>query len=246
MDTIETNLYQFYRFIGTASQVDYSDCVYYEQIAGEHFFWPQLVFNLDTKQDPGFLLNQIACSSTKVSFVLAPDYFLSRKDKALLKENQLTPVKMMTGMNRDLKQGTTAMLNSGFLVQQLASKEHLIAFEELVKKEFFSAEMPLSSGLFQELQFGGEARVFGLFQNQELISAAMIVQQDSGAGLYFIVTKREFQGRGYASTLIQIILNKLSEEGIEEVVLHANNLAVGLYEKLGFKAQYHFFVYKKQ
>ena len=73
----------------------------------------------------------------------------------------------------------------------------------------------------------------------------MVLTQLDVAGLYFIVTRKDAQKKGYATLLIKSVLNQCFEKGIKEVVLHANNNSFGLYQKLGFNWQNKFVIYKK-
>ena len=67
-------------------------------------------------------------------------------------------------------------------------------------------------------------------------------------GLFDIIVKEEFRGRGYGKEIVQTILEKAVEAGIEKAylsVVNDNTIAKKLYEKLGFKEIYKYWYRKK-
>ena len=86
--------------------------------------------------------------------------------------------------------------------------------------------------------------MFGVFYKEKLISAMLVILKDGIAGLYFIVTHKEYQKKGYAITLINFVLTQQYKNEVKEVVLHANHYSFGLYKKLGFLNQNRFIIYK--
>ena len=67
-------------------------------------------------------------------------------------------------------------------------------------------------------------------------------------GLFDIVVKEEFRGKGYGKEIVKKILEKAVETGIEKAylaVVNDNIIAKKLYEKLGFKEIYKYWYRKK-
>jgi len=66
-------------------------------------------------------------------------------------------------------------------------------------------------------------------------------------GLFDIIVKEEFRGRGYGKEIVESILSKAKEEGIKKAylsVVNDNTIAKKLYEDLGFKEVYKYW-YRK-
>ena len=60
-------------------------------------------------------------------------------------------------------------------------------------------------------------------------------------GLYDIIVKDEFRGRGYGKEIVEAILSKAKDKGINKAylaVVDNNIVAKNLYENLDFKEKY--------
>ena len=66
------------------------------------------------------------------------------------------------------------------------------------------------------------------------VAAGMSFTYNKIAGLYFIATLPEFRGKGYATILVEALIEKCFREGVDEVVLHASEMGCSIYQKLGF------------
>lgn len=85
------------------------------------------------------------------------------------------------------------------------------------------------------------ARVFGLAAEGELVGLALVKDLDEEPACYdlqqFMIDRR-FQGRGYGSEALRLILDGLAAERkydcVEVCVKKADAAALHLYEKLGF------------
>jgi ribosomal protein S18 acetylase RimI-like enzyme len=104
--------------------------------------------------------------------------------------------------------------------------------------------MSFENDILTAIKDSKEIQMVGLFCQKKLVSALLVLTSESIAGLYFIVTKKEYQKRGFATILINFILNRMLENHVKKVVLHANHYSFGLYRKLGFVSQNKFVIYK--
>jgi len=67
-------------------------------------------------------------------------------------------------------------------------------------------------------------------------------------GLFDIIVKEEFRGKGYGKEIVEAILEKAEETGIKKAYLSVANdnmIAKKMYEKLGFKEIYKYWYRKK-
>src|SRR5690606_4219036 len=120
-----------------------------------------------------------------------------------------------------------------------------IDFADIIKKELISPEISFKSEILTELKSYKEIKMTGLFYGKTLVSSLLVLTNENISGLYFIVTRKEYQNRGFATILINFILNRLYDDDIKEVILHANHYSYGLYKKLGFIDQNRFIIYRK-
>jgi len=96
-------------------------------------------------------------------------------------------------------------------------------------------------------QLTGVTRAFGIGQPEGAVRVwlaqrdgapvAKIIVQRSGsvAGIYGVATKPEARGQGRARTLTIHALHEARAAGCTRAVLHSTPVALGLYEKLGFR-----------
>ncbi|MBN2634785.1 MAG: GNAT family N-acetyltransferase [Prolixibacteraceae bacterium] len=248
MNNIEKNLYEFYRVFETVKNINLTQENGYEIIHAENNFWPQMLFNLDKNTDPNGLIPRILSSIKNehhASYFIAPEEYISRNHSDLLKENAIIPVKILMGMNIKPKENNIIKLPPEFEISDLINDEHLTDFAQMIRNEFIASDMSFGDEVLKEIKFSKEVQMTGLFYREELISSMLVLIKENVAGLYFIVTQKEFQKMGYATILINFVLNQLHKNGVKEVVLHANHYSLGLYKKLGFINQNRFVIYKK-
>ena len=247
MNIIEKNLYEFYRIFGTVKKINFIQKNEYEMIHAGNKSWPQMIFNLNQAVDPQKLIPQISKeidNNNYTRYFVVSESYISRKHTDLLKANAIIPVKIMTGMSIVSEEITNIITPNDCEISEL-NNEHLARFTDMIRKEFITPEMTFGNELLEEVNSRDEIQMTGLFLGKKLVSSLMVLISDGIAGLYFIVTGKEYQGKGYATTLIKFVLTRLFEKGVKEVVLHANHYSLALYKKTGFIEQDRFIVYEK-
>lgn len=95
-------------------------------------------------------------------------------------------------------------------------------------------------GRWTIMPFVRYGKVYILLENEEIVSAAEIMRtfDTKDAYIYGFFTKEKFYGKGYASVLLDFVINEMEKSGIEAVTLTVdpeNQKAVKLYLKHGFK-----------
>ncbi len=248
MDTIENNLYDFYRIFGTVKRVKHIQENGYEVIQAQDKSWPKMIFNLDQSTYPQKLVPNIVDrieNKQYAAYFISPEAYLSRTHSELIKTSGIVPIKMLMGMNIVREKNEKIALPPDCEICDLNHETHLIYFAHLIRKEFISPEMSFDIEILTEVNSCKEIKMIGLFYENTLVSSLLVLTKDNISGLYFIVTRTEYQKRGFAATLINFVLNRLYDDGVKEVVLHANHNSFGLYKKLGFIDQSRFIIYRK-
>ena len=79
-------------------------------------------------------------------------------------------------------------------------------------------------------------RMYGVFENESPVAVAMTVAEShNGAVLGAVASSPEHRSRGYGSSIVKYITNRLVAEN-KAVYLHrAKNANVSFYNNLGFK-----------
>jgi len=88
---------------------------------------------------------------------------------------------------------------------------------------------------FVKLKNDASGRHLGLFINNKLISVVSFFIEKKEAQFRKFATLPEFQGNGYGSHLLKILLEKIEKEGCRKVWCNARINKVSYYEKFGFK-----------
>ncbi|AOP35451.1 acetyltransferase [Leptospira tipperaryensis] len=117
-------------------------------------------------------------------------------------------------------------------IRKIESEEELKNWLKIVNVSFESNDC---ENLYLKLLGLNFFRVFGGFVDQTLVATGMTFFNGTSYGLYSITTDPNRRGFGYASILVQNILEELRKEYSEIIILHATEMGKGIYEKFGFK-----------
>lgn len=78
-------------------------------------------------------------------------------------------------------------------------------------------------------------RHFGLFESNTLIATVMVVPRSPGSlQVRQMAVASDRQGQGIGKRLLSAVEQQLRSEGARHLVLHARDLAIGFYERLGY------------
>ena len=85
-------------------------------------------------------------------------------------------------------------------------------------------------------------------ENENLVACGYGVIERGFIGLFDIIVKEEFRGKGYGREIVETILAKAKGAGIKKAylsVVNNNAIAKNMYEKIGFKEIYKYWYRKK-
>lgn len=85
--------------------------------------------------------------------------------------------------------------------------------------------------------------------DHKTVACGFGVIEDSYVGIFDIIVKQEFRGKGYGSDIMQAILKEAKKKKLHKVylqVVKGNCVAENLYNKLGFKENYRYWYRVKQ
>ena len=239
MNNSENNLIGFYRAIGTMQSVKSEITGQFRAVAGKSGCWPQLVyqFNFENniEENLAHLLEKKSYSGCKMLAICNADDF-RKLNQEKLREVLVFPVESWVNMEISELFDEKIPVNSGYKFRQLTNLSDFSEFTDLVNTGMMTTAK-IADGFFAELAQNPQFQFYGLFAENELVSGLVTFTEKQISGLYFVVTKERFRGKGLAEILIGKTLNHLFEKGTERVVLQAVNKAVNLYSRIGFTAQ---------
>ncbi|GGN99546.1 GNAT family N-acetyltransferase [Saccharibacillus kuerlensis] len=74
---------------------------------------------------------------------------------------------------------------------------------------------------------------YGLFNENELVSAVSLFVQDEEAQFRKFATLSNRQNRGYGSRLLEFVLNEAQRQGVKRIYCNARTIKAPFYEKFG-------------
>ena len=78
----------------------------------------------------------------------------------------------------------------------------------------------------------------GFFGSDPVVTCRVLFPETGLAKIGRIATLREYRGKGYASDLLRQIIGMIeNKDDISEIQMSAQDHAIGLYEKFGFKVK---------
>ena len=229
------NLFNFYREVGACPSVSLIEEECFGAVSGQNKDWPQMVFGLNLSRNPAPDLEQILTKTVSANlpeFAVCDADIFNMKTLKILREKGIYPVKIWTLMNTHYSAPVPPEQQANVKIKKLNSCAEIDAFTSLANTELMqSVKMNpiLAKEMIEKNAFG----FYGLFAAGELVSGLLAYSDMITTGLYFIVTKRAFRGKGLAAELIRYVTS-LYRQKTNKVVLQATQKAVPLYARLGF------------
>jgi len=93
---------------------------------------------------------------------------------------------------------------------------------------------PDKSPEFVKLPEDDKATHFGLFFNDQIVSAISLFSCGQNVRFRKFATLETFQNKGLGSKLLQFVIDDSREQGYEKIWCDARSGALGFYEKFGF------------
>lgn len=238
MDENINNLFNLYRETGASPSVSFLEKGQFSVVSGQNNNWPQMVFELDLYQNPASNLEQILTESTGQNlpgFAVCDANLFDKQALYSLREKEIYPVKTWTLMEMQPLTTIPNQREKNYDIRKLTTPDEIHAFTILVNTELMQS-IKIAPALAEELQVKGAFAFYGLFRAEELISCLLTYSDSQTTGLYFVVTKQAFRGKGLAAELIRHVTSLYGTK-TKKVVLQATQKAVPLYTRLDFSTR---------
>jgi len=100
--------------------------------------------------------------------------------------------------------------------------------QEVLKRLFDQAATSFSAHLHQQWFIG--------FLDGKAVSTGCLIETDSSYGIYDVMTRQEYRGRGLGSTMFGYLLQRIKEDGKgKPCVLQASTDGINIYRRAGFQ-----------
>ena len=172
-------------------------------------------------------------SNAGFPFAVINRNLIGNETTGFLRDNLVYPIELWELMEIQQPIFPEYLLENDTEIQKLKSTGEINEFTDLVNHHLMG-HVKIKNNLFNELSAIEGFDLFCLRYNGEMVSTLLSFSAFGIAGLYFIATKPEHRGKGYAGNLIRYVLNFLFNQGKEKVVLQSDRKAVPLYLRAGF------------
>ncbi|HKI90235.1 MAG TPA: hypothetical protein VKA38_14500, partial [Draconibacterium sp.] len=153
MNDSEKNLIEFYREVGVAPSVIFTESNFYSAVCGEKGSWPQMVFNLHFWEKPEAHLNNVLTQSVQLKlppFAVCNTELFVPENQVLLENSQIFPIQSWTLMEVKSREKFNNLERSYFEIRRLKETRELEAFAGLVNAELLQSTN-INSQLVREL-----------------------------------------------------------------------------------------------
>jgi GNAT superfamily N-acetyltransferase len=168
----------------------------------------------------------------------------------LLTAHGLSAVERVAGMSIDISERPIApMATAGIRYHEVLDDAAMNSYSDLIVRYWELPEESRSLVDAVNRYWGpGKAPVhrWVAFDKNDRAIGKVLLSLAAPAGvaaIYGMSVRPEFRGRGVASALTQIVLQRANAEGCSRVVLHSSEMAVKVYEHAGFTKQCDLTVY---
>jgi GNAT superfamily N-acetyltransferase len=86
---------------------------------------------------------------------------------------------------------------------------------------------------FSQLKLGSEVHMFIGFIGGMTVTTGLLIESKDSYGIYDVMTKETFRGKGYGSEMFQFLLNQTKDKQ-KPVVLQASEDGINIYKRFGF------------
>ncbi len=234
MKASEKNLYDFYSTIGKTGSVTKISEARFSMIMENSSGWPRIIYNLDNLQDlPVAFIRAGDISEGSFPFAVINREIVDYESAGNIRNFSLFPVGLWEFMEISQPVFPECVLTHDSEILKTDIPAELKDFADLVNLYLLGPEK-INYSLFYEMSAMDGFDFFCLRHKGELVSTLLSFSDSGIAGLYFIVTRPEYRGQGYAGNLIRYVINFLFNQGKEKVVLQSDRKAVPLYLRAGF------------
>jgi hypothetical protein len=226
----------FYNAIGRAGHVQHVENEHFGAITEAEGFWPQLIYRFsfenNREQNIEQAMGALARGESRMNAICSEQQ-LAEFDAEKLRTANVYPIEIWETMQTETIHFQVAD-DELYEFRQLSSNEELAAFTSLVNTDMMR-NLKIRDNFFITLAKEPGFEFYGLFAENELVSALLVFTENGIGGLYFIVSKTAWRMKGLAGNLICKTLSRMFENGTENVVLQAVKKAIPLYSRIGFQ-----------
>jgi ribosomal protein S18 acetylase RimI-like enzyme len=240
---ITGNLFTFYKEVARLGQLGRGTIGGIPWVGSPSGGWPGYLLGEgapDTSQ-----VKEIAAAMTagKVPALWILESVLENETEKRMSAHGIRMINYWTGMYLNVADRQAHMqTDQEYEIRKITRESQMDRWVGLVNRVIMTSSN-LDPALFRKLLYSEKFHFYGLWYDDELLSATLIFVHDLTAGLYFIATDEVHQGKGYGTAIVDYAMHDIQAAGAERFILHATRQGLKLYQKKGYRAVNRYDIY---
>ncbi|WP_286923832.1 MULTISPECIES: GNAT family N-acetyltransferase [Lysinibacillus] len=156
----------------------------------------------------------------------------------LIKEHNLKEAERNIMMKLDHTLHTGQRISNHLNITQVSNKEGLLQYKEVFLSLFEGTPerdaLEIYFRKFSQEKLASNARMFIGCIMEMPVATGLLIEDNDSYGIYDVMTKETFRGKGYGSEMFQFLLNQTIDKQ-KPVVLQASEDGKNIYKRFGFK-----------
>lgn len=228
---ITKNLVDFYKEIALISDYQIGKCAGIDYVWNTKGSWPAYLFG-----KPGTKQAEAVTWEIKKRR-LPPFWIMDDQDdleiRGFLNEKGIRPVRKWKGMILNVK-AYEKKPGAGDVKLRFNHCGDLPVWRALINEDLFSANR-MGEEIEHTLNSGEQFTWAVAWIESNPVATGLLFTFERIAGIYMIVTKRAFRGRGIGTMVTGALIDRVLDSNIDRIVLHATPMGEGIYRNLGFE-----------
>ena len=164
--------------------------------------------------------------------------YLSNDWLQLIKEYDLKKAERNIMMKLDHTLHTGHRISNHLNITQVSNKEELLQYKEVFLSLFVGTPerdaLEIYFHKFSQEKLASNARMFIGCIKEMPVATGLLIDSNNSYGIYDVMTKETFRGKGYGSEMFQFLLSQTIDKQ-KPVVLQASEDGKNIYKRFGFK-----------
>jgi ribosomal protein S18 acetylase RimI-like enzyme len=243
LEETRDNLYGFYEEIAKSAGIAYSVSGNLRIVHNVRKTWPNYILGGEI-MDP----SDLEILSRQTDEGILPSFWVNLRNPAAEEMLSLMGwrlIRQWTGMYFDQQVPERQFcFPLEITTQEISTEDHHGMWLEIVNNSLMSTRK-ISREIITALSGNSRFRFFLSFLNNEPAASLLVFSRNSVSGLYMIAVREELRGKGLGTSITSHAVQKLMGEGVATIVLHATEMGLPIYSRLGFKKNGLFDIYWK-
>ena len=232
---IINHLYKLFSFLSEKSSTSIQKGENYKCVFHKSSSWPNFIYDIDLNQiNIISLCEKIKNNQLPKHLIITDNQIANHEEK--LSSNNFFPIAKWSCLKLEkIKPVKNRKLTIKKITTYLALKEWINA----ASCGFDTIDIDIFKYCFKD----EEIHLFGGYQNNKLVTTALLFYSEDTAGIYHVVTLPQERGKGYATEIFSFCEEVAIKKGANHVIAQATDDGLDLWLKTGMKLYGNFYLF---